>query len=331
MKPEKDSKIEELLNSYIDGELSPEECAQVEQLVSSDASIASQLKALERCKLLVSSLPPAEPPAYLVSGIKELLQNRLVTGDVEHIERRRGRRHLFTRQLMAASLMIGLLGIMAAVVYKIVGPERQVSPTVAVQPQTNILPARTNKVVVAKPQAADMGLYSLQLQTSDFVAVDAFVNKLLDESSWLKYEATRESPGRSVYRVLCSKGGLEALVADLSTIWSKFDSATLVVRTDDAGQYATVTAVKPEQIPEIVNQDTPDGRIRLAKDFAVLNNIEMDSPGRNVMAFVNRDYSEMTGIPKPVLTSGAKRAVNVPAGAMDRVRVDLNIVVSAHK
>ena len=340
---EQNPKIEELLNSYIDDELSADERSEVQRLVRKNHTIAQRLRQLERCKALVSSLPPAEPPAEVVAGIKQLLRSHSAnTSKSKHIESQRGARHLFVRQVMAASIIIGLVGIMGAVVYRIVGPEETITPIVAVQPAPTIKPTaspvatkpeETKKTVVvaAVENTTSIGLYSLQLQTADFTAVDAYVNKLLEESPWLRYEATKDQPGKSVYRILCSRGGLEAMMSDLATVWSKFDSTTLIVRTDNVGQYVTVTSVKPEQIADIARQDTIDKRIKLANNFAMLNSVEQIMPGEKMLAATERSMPELTTIPKPVLTSGDKNTATAPKGAWDQVQVDLNIIVTGHK
>jgi hypothetical protein len=335
---EQNPKIEELLNSYIDDELSADERSQVQRLIRENHTIAQRLRQLERCKALVSSLPPAEPPAQVIAGIKQLLRNHSAgTSEPRHIESRRGARHLFVRQVMAASIIIGLVGIMGAVVYKIVEPAKTTTPIAAVQPSPAvgpaIIPVETKKAiaVAAAENSTSIGLYSLQLQTADFTAVDAYVNKLLEESPWLRYEATKDQPGKSAYRILCSRGGLEAMMSDLATVWSKFDSTTLIVRTDNVGQYVTVASVKPEQIADIARQDTIDGRVKLAKDFAMLNSVERIMPGEKMLAATERSMPELTTIPKPVLTSGDKNTVTAPKGAWDQVQVDLNIVVTGHK
>jgi hypothetical protein len=172
-------------------------------------------------------------------------------------------------------------------------------------------------------------LYSLQLQTADFAAVDAYVNKLLEESPWLRYEATKDQPGKSAYRILCSRGGLEAMMSDLATIWSKFDSTTLIVRTDNnVDQHIIVACVKPEQIADIARQDTVDKRVKLANDFAMLNVTEQVTPAEKMLATKERPIPDLTTIPKPVLTSGNRNIVTTPKGAWDQVQVDLNIVVT---
>jgi anti-sigma-K factor RskA/uncharacterized protein YejL (UPF0352 family) len=339
---EQNPKIEELLNGYIDDELSADERSQVERLVSEDQAIAQRLYHLEKCKALVSSLPPAEPPAAVVAGIKELIRSHSAgSHKSEHIERQRGARHLFIRQALAASIIIGLVGIMAAVIYKIVGPEETSTPIVAVKPAPAIKPAVMP--VAAKPQETDkavfaaaedttsVGLYSLQLQTADFAAVDAFVAKLLEESPWLRYEATKDQPGKSEYKILCSRGGLEAMMDDLATVWSKFDSTTLVVHTDNLGQNVIVASVKPEQIANIARQNTIDKRVTLAKDFAVINTVSQIMPEEKMLAMTDHSLSDLTTIPKPTLTSGDKNAVVAPKGAWDKIQVDLNIVVAGHK
>jgi hypothetical protein len=338
MKFKKDQKIEELLNSFIDGELSPAEADEVRRLVSEDKDIASLLRRLERCRLLVSSLPPAEPPAEVVAEIKASLRSRLggETGKSPYAQYRTGARHLFARQVLAAAVMIGLVGILAAVIYRIMAPAVPEPPPVALQPKpVKIVAPGTSPVESKKTAPAEdntgAGFYSLRLATTDFVAADSFINKLLDESPWLQFNASKEPSKRSVYRVLCSKGGLDALVSGLSPAWPKFDSATLVVHADNIEQSVSVQHVRPEQITEIANQHTADGRIRLAKDFALLNNARQATPAEKMLAFSNRDYPELTVIPKPALTSGQKETPDIPKGALDQVRVDLTIVVTGHK
>ena len=349
MKFDKNQNIEELLNGFIDGELSTEEAAQVQQLVEKDQSIARRLHEIETCRLLVSSLPPAEPPAEVVSGIKELVQGKWSQGvRVDYTQKRatqsfstsRGHWHLFTRQVLAASIVVGLIGLLGAVIYRIVGPEKTTTLTVAdstrlpqaAEPKPEIQMQNTEH----RTQNAEvMSVYSLKLTTADFAGIDAYINKLLEESTWLKFQRAAEprlTGGQSVYTVYCSKAGLDELMTNLATVWSRFDSATLVVHNDSAEQVA-VEQVKPEQVADIAKQDTIAGRMKLAKDFAVINDIRRLMPQEKMLALGNAGgpEPELTVIPKPVLTSGDKSSITAPKGATDQIQVDLSIVVSAHK
>lgn len=331
---EQDSKTEELLNCYLDDELSSEQQEQVQRLIDQDEAVARRLSELQQCKTLVSALPPAEPPAEVVSAIRQLVQDSSAgeKARLGHIDRQRGKRHLFARHALAAAVLIGLFGLLGAVIYRIAGPQGEGGRYVVSQPQPAVKPA-----VIARETAMPVGdttgpagvqFYSLQLKTSDFTGVDAFVNKLLDENPSLRYEATKEQTGRSTYRVLCSRSVLEALVNDLSTVWARFDSATLFVQTGDIRDCVAVEAVQPEQITEISNQQTLEGRMRLAKDFAVINNLQENMPARRMLALAEGDYQELPAIPKPVLTSGEKKTIEPGEDDSEQVRVDLAIVVS---
>jgi hypothetical protein len=343
MKFDKNQNIEELLNGFIDGELSTEEAAQVQQLVEKDQSIARRLHEIETCRLLVSSLPPAEPPAEVVSGIKELVQGKWSQGvRVDYTQKRgtksfsisRGHWHLLSRQLIAASVVIGLLGVLAGVIYKIVVPETTTTRTIAMQP--TIMKSVTSTETAKTANQANVGIYSLQLTTADFAGVDAYINKLLEESTWLKYQRAAEprlTGGQSVYTVYCSKAGLDELMTNLATVWSRFDSATLVVHNADTSDQVAVEQVRPEQVSDIAKRDTIAERMKLAKDFAVINDIRRLMPQERMLALGNGGgpEPELTAIPKPVLTSGDKSSITAPKGATDQIQVDLSIVVSARK
>ncbi len=337
MKFEDNQKIEELLNAYIDDELSTEESVQIQRLVRENSEIAVQLRKLERCKMLVSSLPPAEPPAKVVAGVKELIRSRSKGNVISEVERRQGARHLFIRQAIAASIIFGAVGIMGGVIYKIVGPEKNESPIAAIEPvspiKSDISSSQNTELLetAAVENAGGVGLYSLQLQTADFGAVDAYINKMLEESPWLKYQSIKDQPGKSAYRILCSRGGLEAMMSDLAGVWSKFDSAKFVVHTDNIGQNIAIDSVRPAQISDIAKQNTIDSRVKLAKNFAALNSVRQIMPDEKTLAFTDRWLAELTTIPKPALTSGDKNTIAVPKGANDKIQVNLNIIVTGQK
>ena len=65
MSPNENNKIKELLNSYIDGELTEREKTEVLRLVSDDQQVARRLRELQKTQMLVGSLPRAEAPARI--------------------------------------------------------------------------------------------------------------------------------------------------------------------------------------------------------------------------------------------------------------------------
>lgn len=343
MKFDKNTNIEELLNGFIDGELSAEEATEVQHLVDKDPSIARRLHEIETCRLLVSSLPPAEPPSAVVSRIREVVHGKWSQGirvgysqkhRVMTFSAGRGRLHLFTRQVLAASIIIGLVGLLGVVIYRAIEPQysttgiiAESSRPVTVNPEKAAEPAKTAS------QAGFIGVYSLNLTTTDFAGVDSFINKLLDESIWVKYQSAKSQPDQSIYRVYCSKEALEDLMTNLTPVWSRFDSATLVVNNDDTAEQVAVEQVRPEQVADIAKQGTNTERIRLARDFAVNNDIHRLLPQEKILAMGNNISPEpgLTSIPRPVLTSADKSLLTTPKGVTDQVQVDLRIVLSSHK
>ena len=54
--------IDELLNSYIDDELPQRHQTEVKRLIRHDPQIAQRLEELEKCKILLNSLPCEQAP-----------------------------------------------------------------------------------------------------------------------------------------------------------------------------------------------------------------------------------------------------------------------------
>ena len=123
MKYEQNGKIEELLNGYIDGELSAEERSTgrtaYQRKSRNSTTLTSTRKMQDTCKLVA----PCRTAGRGCRRNQRINSQSFGRRDrSEHIERRQGERHLFIRQALAASIIIGLVGILGAVIYKIVGP-----------------------------------------------------------------------------------------------------------------------------------------------------------------------------------------------------------------
>jgi len=204
-----DPNIEELLNSFIDGELTVRQQTEVQRLVAHDPQIAKRLQQLQKTRLLVSSLPLAEAPAGLAERIKATLQGEPQRAEPaierERIKRRTGTWHLLGRRVLAAAAMIGLVAILAAVVYTIVMPR------------------------AAQPPVGFDG--RLELKTTDLVAVNEAINKAIKDKGLLDSATLTQQQGKNVYALTCSRQDLNSLLAGLADVWRKSDSAILSVKT----------------------------------------------------------------------------------------------------
>jgi hypothetical protein len=333
MNPSEIPNIDELLNSFIDGELDQRHQTEVQRLIKHDERIAERLLTLQKCKRLVSSLPYIEAPQELLGDIKASLKERKLLIQPARGEQRRrereGARHLLVRRLTAAAAMFALVGVLAAVIYSIVAPQ-------VVTNKPAVIVATAEKPIHRKvsPSGGQTTLAEmkftgrLELKTSSPSEVAAFINKAI-EYNIPSDERTAAVPGklRESHTLICSRQNLRSILADLGTIWDKFDSATLFIETDRPEGQIVVDAVAPEQIVEIAKQNDSQTQIKTAKFFAAMNNLSERSPGREVLVAIDNSTTRLITIPKPVLTSSEKPTTKPSAQAEDNREVHLTITV----
>ena len=289
------SNMDELLNSFIDGELPARQQTEVQRLVDHDEKIAQRLQHLQKCKMLLNSLPVTEAPPQILENVKASLARKpLLDESALRRTERAGTRHLLGRKLFAAAAMLGLVGILTAVVYTIVAPETVTQGPVA---------------VVAAPFSG-----RLELKTNDLPAVVGVINRAIEENipsdEWI---ASDQNNVKEPHALICSSESFNLLLAELGNIWDKLDSAHLFVDTEVFGEQVVVDAVTAEQIAGIVNQDDSKRRIEVAKDFAVLNNIAEYLPGREILTAIDDTTVGLITPPKPVLTWNQKTVKKSPA------------------
>ncbi|MHC4912220.1 MAG: anti-sigma factor family protein [Planctomycetota bacterium] len=331
--------IDELLNGFIDGELTERQHTEAQRLIAHDAGVAQRLRELQSCKILVSSLPCAEAPAGMVAQIKASLERSApIVQPPVRIEEV-GARHLFARKVAAAAAMIGLVAVLAGVIYTIVAPENGTERPVAVegweQPARKfemVKPSPATVAVAEKPiirfSPAEMEFSgSLELKTRELVIVEASINRAIEDNQLLEKVAPKSQRNKRVYTLSCSREALGLLLADLDNIWKRVDSATLSVETDQLGEQIVVDAVVVEQVAEIIKQDSLEERIELARDFAVLNKMAELSPGREMFAAIDDTKPDLIAIPKPVLTSSEKAIKERPVQPEDDQRVHLTLTI----
>ena len=349
-----DANIDELLNSFLDGEATERERTEVERLLTHDAEIAKRLAELEKCRMLVGSLPYAEAPAEVLEQIKESVGGMPVRSfETEVFEQHRGARHLLIRQVVSVAAMVALVAVLGVVLYTILGPEGSSERPMVVDDLK--LPAKKIEVepegaaqrLMAKADSpsrsapAERGKLTeeierflkgfsgrLELKTRTLIAADASVNRAIEDSGLARYVVSRRDGGQRVYTVVGSREAVNLLLSDLANIWERFDSTRLLVETGQADEGVVVDNVKTEQIAEIIKQDSPEGRIRAAKDIAAFNRIGEQLPGKEIFAAISYESGDLLTIPKPVLTSSEKPITKPASGAEAEQKVLLTIVVA---
>ena len=326
--------IDELLNGFIDGELTQRQLNEVNRLAAHDHDIAKRLQELKKCKLLLGSVPCAEAPADMLEDIKLALERRTLLGHSADRERLNGARHLLFRKVLSAAAMLMLVAALGVVIYIIVGTgyvEKQFTDEDLFKPIAKVEPAKPAAAEKAAPQAiadATGGFTGcLELKTNAPVAVNAVIVRAIAENSFLEYGSQDAQIADGIYVLNCSRRELSSLLADLENVWTKFDSTALFIETGRAENQVAVKPVTAQQIIEIAGQNNLSGQLALAKDFAALNDISDHLPGKEVLAAVDNTKPDFMTIPKPVLTSGEKTVKKSAAHTNEEKNVHLTIVV----
>jgi hypothetical protein len=351
--------IDELLNSFIDGELTQRQFTEVQRLITHDEQIARRLRELQKCKILVSSLPSAEAPAWLADEIKTTLERRTLLGPPKrHYEEIQGARHLLIRNVLSAAAMIGLITVLAAVIYTILAPEgvedkpfvfedwgqptREIvaaKPELSVAKDIEIERPQPSIAAVAGTKGAENGVpvvsveesvrfnMRLELETGGLPAVSAFISKAIGDNGLFEREAQAYQNEGGRYAFSCSREVMGLFLADLENVWDKFESAKLFVETGEEGDEVVIEGVTVKQIDEIINKDGFEKGIEVARDFAVLNNMHKLLPGKEIYASIDADTSDLSIIPKPVLTSGNEAIQRAREEIDESQKVHLTILI----
>ena len=302
--------IDEMLNSFVDGELDARHRTEIQRLIEHDTQVAKRLQKIRNCKMLVSSLPYAEAPQGTLENIQAAIEKRQLPAQqtrYRQFDRHKGAKHLMFRRLIAAAAMIALVAVLAAVIYSIIAPESVIDEPLATEqwlypelqkPAPDVMEAFAER-------HSDKTVFSgkLVLKTNEPYKVVAFISTAIERTIPLE----EQIPATTEMELSCSRQNFNSFMTEMGKIWNKFDSATLIVNTNLPEQQVAVAAVVPEQILEIANQDELETRIKAAQYFASLNNMTTITPGKNTMLASGETDTDLTTIPKPVLTSGANR------------------------
>ncbi len=121
MKP--NPNLDELLCSFMDGELSPRQRTEVQRMAAHDAQVARRLQQLQNCRSLFCALPADKAPSDLLEQIKVSLERHSLLQEQPAVRRRSiGAWQLAFRRLVAAAAVIALMGVLGVVIYQIVAP-----------------------------------------------------------------------------------------------------------------------------------------------------------------------------------------------------------------
>ena len=115
--------IEELLNSYIDGELDERKSNEIKRLIDNDKEIQSLYDSLKRYKSLMQTVSQLPVPEGLCENITTQLERHILLADTDIYSHKAGRRHLMVRRLMTAAAVIALAAVLSVIIFDIFVPK----------------------------------------------------------------------------------------------------------------------------------------------------------------------------------------------------------------
>jgi hypothetical protein len=334
----KSENIDELLNGFIDGELSPRQLTEVQRLIAHDMRILERLQQLQKGRMLLNSLPVEQAPADMPDRVRTALERNTLLGQyAEQYKQIRGTRHLLGRKLATVAAMVGLVAVLAVVIYTIIAPAPVPHEPVArtLPPDEIVAPVMLTADEKSIPPTAPVGSSlnaEIELRTDNPNAVNAAIANALNENmlreQWM---AQMSQDGKRVYAVYAGREDLLLFLADIQNSFRGLQNATMYIDAEQFNEKIVVENVTINQLAEIINQDDGQKSIRLAADFAAFNKINSAMPGKEVFAAIDNTSADLISIPKPVLTSGEKTVKKSAAQIRDDRKIQLRIVVAEGK
>ncbi len=302
-----DERIDELLSGFIDDELAARQHTEVERLLAHDPKVVQRLVQLQKCRALVGSMPRDEAPPQILQGVRASLAETSAEPLQDELayNQRMGRIHLLGRKILSAAAMIALVGVLAGVIYTIVGPE-----TTSHRPEMVADHQPRSGAEMLEPASDTSAALAfsgrLELKTSALPEVAAIINRAIQENDLSDSIGDIREANRRVHYIRCSRKGLNSLLADLKNVWPNLDSAKMLIDSKTFGRQVTIDAVTTEQIGEIVDLDSYEKRIEFAKAFDVLNRM----PGGEILAAIEGEAPSLMAIPRPMITGPNAKAAN---------------------
>jgi hypothetical protein len=309
-----EERIDELLNGYIDDELGARQHTEVERLIANDVEIKQRLRQLKKCRELLGSLPCTKAPPEVLRGLQASMASTARLHDQSSYNQRAGRIHLLVRKVLSAAAMLALAALLGAVIYTILAPE----------PPTEDPPVVAASDTAVAPTLAFSG--KLQLKTEYPAEVGAIIGATIEENGLSDTVAGIREPNKRIHYLRCSREDLKSVLASLDSVWPRLESAKLVLDTEVFGREVTVRSVTTEQIAEIIDQNSNEKRVELARDFHLLNTADENIPGKTILAAIEGEPADGISIPKPIITGPGKN--DRPEKVEEDKTIRLTIILS---
>jgi hypothetical protein len=313
--------IDDLLNSFVDGELSARKHTEVKRLAEHDASVAKRIGQIQTLRSLVGTVPRVEVPDDLSGRLRELAQRKTRVNERASVPVvKRHLRYAILRKTLSLAAMVGLVLVLSIVVYTIVVPSGTTpgwNPPVTTQVSAEPLPIGGR----------------LEFACTALSAVNMSVNRAIRMNGLMDYTEERGSSDEKTYRIRCNQQALCLLLDDIKLIWPQFRESTMYLNTARISAPLVVNAITASQTISVFKQDSLMGSLDTARQVAVQNSVDKLSPSNTMIALSSQQLENTLTPPMSMLAS---RNADRDRGrdytpAADDALMDLTIILTLKK
>lgn len=302
MKDESKHNIDELLNGYVDGELSERKYTELKRMMLHDPEMAARFSELKKQRQLLNAMSVEKAPQGLLDGVVGSLERKLILNEYSAASvESEGIKHLMFRRALTAAVIMMLFGGLGGIIYQIVSPVQPTgnNPVAVVQAVDEddliygvILPVdKVDSIAVDTP----VFRASLNLETEDAISMNFFIKKLVFTHNLNDFVDPPENEGTSsTIRFACGIDSIVDLLADLQVEWGRCRQASLSVYDHAQAKMIVIENISAKQLMDVFTEDKFYTRMQIANDYAAFNGL--NSYGNTMLAAEDRAV-------KPVYTS----------------------------
>jgi len=275
--------IEELINGYLDGDLSDRHKTELKRLMSHDSKLAQRVDSLKRQKDLVGSLPREKAPEHVIGDIKSRLErNVLLNHCKSQNDECNGRKHLFLRHIASIAAVLLLICGLGFVIWQVVSPAapmqiqtpnivaKSVNRTLAISDNEvresqdsfeNIAPMTTFLQSYKAKEAAQVEIQEqvinltptamLNIEVANLVTANKLVSQAIYNNSLLNEVVVRRGNNAIEYKLTTSSKQLSTLLNDVKGLFDLPNTNQMILSLGES-QMVVLENVTSFELNEIV-------------------------------------------------------------------------------
>lgn len=288
---------EELLGSFVDGELTHRQAEEIRHLAEQDPAVRQRINELENLQGLLRALPRLEAPPGLNDQLKALLMRNARLGNKNAAPvSSPGPRHVLLRRVRAVAAIVGIVIALAALIHLTWDSSEPGLPSAGRLEVPSTAPAGQARsgAMVAR----------LELDVASFSTVDVVMNRAIEHNGLSPYTDKTVEGKAKVYRIRSSRQAVTAFLEDFSPAWSQFERASLRLVTEDFGNPLVLEMLSAVQMLEIFQRESAGQSVDLARRLAVQNSMERLRVADRLEKLTHEHLDLVAArVPNPMLTS----------------------------